>query len=57
MWQTAWLLVGPLAAYFGLVYSAFRLYTTNQTDFVYTNIALTAEIDYQRKMHPLNIGG
>ena len=38
--ETAWLLVGPLAAYFSLAYFGFRLYTGSNSDAVQTSIAM-----------------
>ena len=41
IYQTLWLLVGPLAAYLGVAASAANLYGSNQTDAIYTGLALT----------------
>ncbi len=41
LWQTLWLLVGPLAAYLLLANAAVRLYRASQLDLIYTDVALT----------------
>lgn len=41
LWQTFWLLVGPIAVYLGVAASAIRLYSANQADAIFTGIALT----------------
>ena len=40
LWETAWLLVGPLAAYFSLAYFGYTLYHGENPDIVQTNIAM-----------------
>jgi len=41
LWQTAWLLVGPLAVYFSVGVLAVQLYSASQTDVIYTGFAWT----------------
>ncbi len=41
LWQTLWLLVGPLVAYLAVGISAVQLYSAKQTDDIYTGLAWT----------------
>jgi len=41
LWQSLWLLVGPLAVYASLINIALRLYRADQVDALYTGVALT----------------
>ncbi len=41
LWQAAWLLVGPLAVYLSVAILAVQLYSSSQTDAIYTGLAWT----------------
>jgi hypothetical protein len=41
LWQSLWLLVGPLAVYASLINIAVRLFSAIQVDALYTGVALT----------------
>ena len=41
VWQSLWLLVGPLVAYLSLANAAIRLFSAAPIDVVYTDVALT----------------
>jgi hypothetical protein len=41
LWQGFWLLVGPLMIYLSVAVSAIRLFSANQTDAIFTGLALT----------------
>jgi hypothetical protein len=42
LWQTAWLLIGPLVVYLSVAIAAIHLYSANQTDAIYTGLAWTS---------------
>jgi hypothetical protein len=42
LWQTAWLLVGPLLVYLSVAVAAIHLYSATQTDPIYAGLAWTS---------------